>query len=361
MYIEMIKKGETTDCLTLLFTYPDESLYDTRFTAFAKKCRNNAQTLFGDNPLVNQRLEKELDVIYNTNTLDTFEMITEIVTLSKENGYPITLFGEEAGLLISYVLGISNVHPNQYGFFPTSSDIVLHKFEKEKNPVLTLAIAPPIQEWILPRLQTVFSAENYGEFEILKKEDSFYDPTFIDEFVCIDLLPISSLTTIRNLSLSTGFSYQKIPLDNERILGSLQKDICENELHWNISPEVPETLLDVAKYYAYAKCTSSSEKTFDSLKEIGDFVFRDTLFEKLIQLGIDNSVAFTLMRLWKKIDSYKEMLEKANAPSSLLQTYEQLSNLWSQASCLSRLNLLAMLKYYQLQYPTLFGNTIKIK
>ena len=89
------------------------------------------------------QVEKELGMIQDCGYAIDFLVMHEIALLSRELGYPTAMFGMEGGLIISYLLGISNIHPAQTGYSTTTSDIAIETAWSDCSFDFTMAIAEP--------------------------------------------------------------------------------------------------------------------------------------------------------------------------------------------------------------------------
>lgn len=115
----------------LFYSLPDDLAMNNEFDRIIKDCNSKANSEL--NHQIRERLKKEVDVIKETDNQSAICIIKAITDYSHELGYPVTLFGQEAGTVIMYLIGASNVHPNQIDtviFLPNSLSVI---FTKKKN------------------------------------------------------------------------------------------------------------------------------------------------------------------------------------------------------------------------------------
>lgn len=333
--------AETKDKMSfgdLFFTRPHCGESALRFKDFEAYCKKRAKEEFGDNELIAERLEAELDMIAQTGSTVTFEIVAEIAKLSRENGYPVCLFGEESGLIVMYLLGVSGIHPGQYDFSKTPTELYLHDVLEHSCVNITLAIAEPIRDMIVPQLNREFGSIRCSN----------------DDYLNIHLPPFDVIEKIGRLSQATKCHYSEIYLNDPRVLFDVQCDICEGSFEWENNCTVPETALDVARYYAFARCNTKPEKFYGLFRDVQKRIFRDSVFEELVSLGMEKFESYDLSNLFSKEPQREaeiEKLKEAGASRSLVFVFEMLGNLWCETACLSRVNAMVMLKYYEINYP----------
>lgn len=331
----------------LFFTRPDFGDCAIRFKDFEAYCKKRAAEEFGNNTIMLAQLEKELDMIDQTGSTIMVEIIAEIAKLSNESGYPVCLFGPESGLIVMYLLGISGIHPRQYEFSTVPSKLALNSVLDSNYFSVTLAIAEPVREQILPRLDKEFGDIDCGN------ED--YNRIF---------LPASdAIKEIGELSRKTGYSYSEINLENSQLLADVVNYICKEDLGWdnaeNLSPVHP---VDAARYYAFARCNAKDEKCHSLFSDVKNRVLRDTVYEELVELGFKDYEAYDMSKLRIRSPHRQQEIEKLTdmeAQPNLIYVFKELENLWSLAPCLSRINAMAMLRSYKHLDSELYNQIVK--
>ena len=89
----------------LFYTVPKDLVNCKEFEQIIASCRNRAKLEL--NNQIRKKLENEIKSIINTHNESEICIIKAITDYSRELGYPVTLFGEEAGTVIMYLIGAS--------------------------------------------------------------------------------------------------------------------------------------------------------------------------------------------------------------------------------------------------------------
>ena len=318
----------------LSFTRPDSSAAAARLNELEAYCRKRARDEFGDSEVIAERLERELDMIARTGSAVAFEIAREIAKLSDENGFPVCLFGDESGLLVMYLLGVSGIHPSRYDYSSTPTELYIRSVTEKRAVDITLAIAEPLREYICPRL-----TEKFGDIECND-----------EDYLKIHIPPCDALEKIGELSKALNYRYYDIVTDNAGVLNDAQREIFKNDLGWDEKHEKPRNTTDVARYYAFSRCFSKGEKSPALFSDVRKYVFRDDILEALKVAGYDGPQAYALMKLWlnpiKKEEDLK-LIESSLSPG-LIYIFKELGNQWSRAACISRVNVVSILTRLEL-------------
>lgn len=330
----------------LKFTAPDKMESAIWFRDFEQYCRKRAKEEFGEYSAITERLDKELKLISDMDAVFYFEILEEIAKFSNGMGYPVALEGEESGLLIMYLLGVSGIHPGKYEFSTTPTDLYIESVKKNGEMSFSLGFANPIRELIVPHLQ-----EEFGE---IKSDDNC--------FLEISLSEWTMLETVGKLSSLTGVHYSLVPIE-EYLLSAVQWwDICDKDLKWERENEyTPVTALSVAKHYAFARCNSNIGKSRNVFSDVNKYVLKDDMFKVLTECGIPSDKAYILSRNWLSDDEKEKevsLLKENGVPENAIYVFKVLHNQWSAATCLSRINFLAILRYYNFNYPDEYGRIV---
>ena len=104
----MIFKITSEDLFFNPATYENEELAADNV---AKICRERATEIYGEMRSVADRLEVELAMMRHTECGFLFMLLREIVRFSENLGYPIMATGNFSSSLISFLLGITNINP----------------------------------------------------------------------------------------------------------------------------------------------------------------------------------------------------------------------------------------------------------
>lgn len=168
----------------------------------------------------------------------------------------------------------------------------------------------------------------------------------------IELPDCKWLEKIGDAAKETGIDYRSIDIENPDLLHAVCDDICYSELKIERNFAYPETALELAKVYAYAVCDSETKERLDLVK---DYVFRDDIFNALNETNLCPQKVAALARNWskgeKKIKDI-ELMKQYGVPEEVIGVYRELGNHWSAASCLARMNIMLMEKYYESRRKT---------
>ncbi len=284
-----------------------------------------------DQTIISAQIQKELEIVKATDSAVAFLMMAEIAKLSEEQGYPAILLGNESGLIISYLLGISNVQPCQLGYSTIPSDIVYDEVLYKDELTFTLAIAEPVRKFVQGRMDRCFCYI----------EDNKYC------FKKIDLPDNSMLKTIGDRSKETGINYTDINLEDEKLIEAVNNDICRSDFNCEPYYPVPKNTLELARVFAYACCTTESKDNFTAIK---DYIFCGDIYEALKKTEISAGKIIQLIRNWctgEKKENVLKMFEEYGADEKMIDVYRELYNQWHATSSLARVNALIMLKYFE--------------
>ena len=312
------------------------------FMQLTELCRQRADEEFPldaahpENKNLIRQIERELQMIEKTDHAVTVLILKEIADLSREMGYPTTLFGAESGLIILYLLGISGIHPRQYHYSVIPSEMVCKRvldttFRESQSLSFTLAIAEPVREKVQRKLDQAFSG--------VRSLDHVYHK--------IGLPGCEGLEKIGNAAKESGIDYHSIDLEDPALLKAVCDDICRDDLKIERNFADPETTLDLARVYAYAVCYSETKDRFDFVK---DYVFRDDIFEALNETSMAPRDIVDFARNWSRGEDKTgviEVMSRYYAPQEMIDVYRKLENQWPASCCLARVNAMLMVKYYE--------------
>ena len=290
------------------------------------------------------QVEKELGMIQDCGYAIDFLVMHEIALLSRELGYPTAMFGMEGGLIISYLLGISNIHPAQTGYSTTTSDIAIETAWSDCSFDFTMAIAEPIRKQIHHRLDQRFG---------------MVDDRMVS-YSRIRLPQFHTLETIGELAAESGVSFADVDIDNPKLIESVYNDICNLKFPRKQCCSLPESTLELARIYAYACCGSEPKNDYSAVK---DFVFRDDIYKELVNdadlpIGEINGLSYNCSMGCKKAKDIK-ILIGYGVGERMISAYRKLHNQWYAAECLARVNMLLLIKYYSTDKN--MGNCEEIK
>lgn len=282
----------------------------------------------------------ELEMIEATDAAVAVLIIKEIADLSHEMGFPTELLGSESGLVICWLLGITNINPCQFSDSTIPSEMCCEQAfdgfcrgSQRDGLSFTLAIAQPVREKILHRLDRRFC----------------HISTLEHTFSSIHLPDYELLEKIGNYAKKTGVDYRGIDLGDPDLLKVVCDEICQGEPKITQNFDNPKTSLELARVYAYARCCSETKDRFDVVKY---FVFRDELYAALRKTSLCPIYAIRLARNWsrgeKKVEDI-ETLRRYELSPKRIEAYRELENQWPAAACLARVNAMLRVKFYERQ------------
>ena len=326
----------------LFYTVPKDLVNCKEFEQIIASCRNRAK--FELNNQIRKKLENEIKAIINTHNESAICIIKAITDYSHKLGYPVTLFGEEAGTAIMYLIGASNVHPKQINYSSFSSEYFINKLNNNEASY-TLAIAKPIRAKLQSMLNNKFAhIESYNE--IYKR---------------IDLPDFDSLEHIKKLfDLTKVNCFEQKHYNNA--ISTLYIDIFKDMFGKDYIPNSKITLDDLSKLYAYSMCCHNHDKCISYFSDLSKYLFRDNFYDTFTELGIDNEKAILLSYrgIWKRDKTGNiKYLEKRNASPNCLSCFKEFTNIWSKATCMSRINIMLALKWYEINYPDEYVKIVK--
>ena len=205
----------------LFYSAPRKSEIDKACDELFQICLRRADREFPRHPDYPKRngmipqVEKELRMIQDSELAFDLLVMHEIALLSKELGYPTAMFGIEAGLIVAYLLGISNVDPAQYRYSTLPSDMAIEYVYSEYLSSFEMRIAEPVRERIQRRLNQRFN------------ECDAYPRTYSR----IRLPELHQLEDIGNLSAEIGEDFYTVDLENPGLIERVNNDICEKHFH----------------------------------------------------------------------------------------------------------------------------------
>lgn len=231
----------------LFYSLPDDLAMNNEFDRIIEGCNSKANSEL--NHHIREQFKKEVDAIKETDNQITICIIKAITDYSHELGYPVTLFGEEAGTVIMYLIGASNVHPNQIEYSDFSSEFFISNLYK-KEGFFTLAITEPVRT----KLQSILN----DKFAHIKSSNEIYKR--------INLPNYDSLEQVKKLSDLTGVNcFEQQYFD---AINSLYIDIYKYMFGEEPNLEGAVSVNELNKLYAYNKCSHNHEKSIRYFNEL---------------------------------------------------------------------------------------------
>lgn len=155
------------------------------------------------------------------------------------------------------------------------------------------------------------------------------------------------LEKIGNYAEKTGVDYHEIDLEDPDLLKAAYEEICQGEPKVTQNFDDSRSSRELAKVLAYALCDSETKDRFDAVK---DYVFRDELYGTLRKNSFYPRDAIRLAHnqsMGEKKAEDIETLRRYKLSPEQIEAYRELGNQWSAAACLTRVNGMLMLKYYE--------------
>ncbi len=325
----------------LFYSFPDDLAMNNEFDRIIEGCNSKANSEL--NHQIRERLKKEVEVIKETDNQITICIIKAITDYSHELGYPVTLFGEEAGTVIMYLIGASNVHPNQIEYSDFSSEFFISNLYK-KEGFFTLAIAEPVRT----KLQSILN----DKFAHIKSSNEIYKR--------INLPNYDSLEQVKKLSDLTGVNcFEQQYFD---VINSLYIDIYKDMFGEEPNLEGAVCVNELNKLYAYNKCSHNHEKSIRYFNELSSYLFRDDFYKAFMDSDIysENAIFLAYRGIWKSDKAgYIKCLEENNVSPNCLSCFKEFTNIWSKATCMSRINVMLALKWYEIHFPEEYEKIVK--
>lgn len=325
----------------LFYSLPDDLAINDEFDKIIEECNSKANLEL--NHQIRERLKKEVEVIKETDNQSAICIIKAITDYSHELGYPVTLFGEEAGTVIMYLIGASNVHPNQIEYSDFSSEFFISKLYK-KEGFFTLAIAEPVRT----KLQSILN----DKFAHIKSSNEIYKR--------INLPNYDSLEQVKKLSDLTGVNcFEQQYFD---VINSLYIDIYKDMFGEEPNLEGAVCVNELNKLYAYNKCSHNHEKSIRYFNELSSYLFSDDFYKAFMDSDIysENAIFLSYRGIWKSDKAgYIKCLEENNVSPNCLSCFKEFTNIWSKATCMSRINVMLALKWYEIHFTEEYEKIVK--
>lgn len=321
----------------LFYSAPRKSEIDKAYDELIQICLRRADREFPRHPEYPERngmipqVEKELRMIHDNEIAFDLLVMHEIALLSKELGYPTAMFGIEAGLIVAYLLGISNVDPAKYGYSTLPSDMAIEYVYSENLSSFEMRIAEPVRELFQHRLN-----QRFNEYD-----------SYPSTYSRIRLPGFHELEEIGRLSAENGENFSQVYLEIPELIEKVNNDICKKHFRCEPYYSTPKSSLELARVYAYSRCWTDGKDNYEAVK---DYVFQDDIYGELRKSDDFCDDIFAIIRNWDK-GAEKELdiriLKDYEVDEKAIDVYRELGNQWDSASCLAEVNNLLLLKYFQ--------------
>ena len=316
----------------LVYSAPVREESEKAYEKLRTICLEELEKRFPGDKDTCDRVLFELDCYRLNKQIMELLILREIAAFSHENGFPVALPGKENKLVLFELLGVTEVQATKMDYVSPRDDMALA---------------------YLTEAETMF--EIHVVFGSVGSMESSEKHIIIQSFEALDC--------IGELAALTGVPYKTIDVAglhamcDPELLNALAADVIEQEFGWQPDAVRCYRLDDVARLYAFARC-NATEKTPEAYDRIMPYIFRDEVYTILFALGFPTPIALHLSRNWAKgteKEHNMEMMRRRGASPELLDAYERLFNQWAESSCLARVTVLAILKYYELHFPDAYA------
>lgn len=337
MRFEIAKPENNMSLGSLFYTLAMNPDGITEFNDIVAQCIDIANNELDS--FAKELLLKEIEEIEDNGYQMLICIAKTIIDISHRMGYPCMFYGTEAGTIIMQILlGKKNIQAYQY-----STDWFIDKMTKF-DFCITLAIAEPVRVYIQRELN-----EKYSN---IKSDDENYHR--------MSLPQNTNLKLIKELADKTGVSYTEIDPFKEKIIKALYEE--RHTILFGTNQELPKeiNLEELYRLFGFNVCHTDNNKSFAFFNEVKDYIFRDDFYDVFMysKMRARDALYYSYMGMWDKDKSISD-LEKYNIISEYKRPYYELENVWSKASCASRIDIELILMWYKIHFPNEYNEIVK--
>lgn len=356
MRFTVVSPGNHSTSGCLFFSLPKTEEIDRKADEVEAYCSQSLKRNFDSDKQIEKRLDYELNAMRTSQTSIYFLILKEIADCSKEYGYSIMTSGELCGSLIAYLLGLTDINPNEQICGKIDEELFWVKSNTEYKWDFSSFIASPIRPLIHSRLD-----KKYGS---TKGSSSLYQT--------IGLANLNWLSQIKLLNDKTSVyptgGYQDPQVLNKVLSGVVMNHLAAvKEMNYMNSDDEKSFLeslqsFEVHNFYelvrTYGYIYSSREtKSISDLTSQNCLIFRDDLFAILKEYGYpaDDAYEFCKYGLWSRDEQkeeYAALLAEDELPEPIIEQFEHTSHLWCKASCIERAKKLYTREWYAVYHAT---------
>lgn len=293
-------------------------------------------------PLWETGLSRELEKIGQNGTCFVWRVLIEISEFAKRKNLPVFFADSGAGLKMAYLLGLSKVVPpteekaayaaellafrnQQYSFTLWIPDELLAELES----ALAVALPSESQEGTMHKILLSCGgnmaqqlAKDWSDAKQLTEED-FEEPSFLQQ-----ILRSILENTLHNAQLWQA-EHPEADCAHEELL---------QKLLYNYTPK---SFQELVRLYGGIAGSFSVPKSMALFFEENHILLQDELCPALKELGIADDMIYDFAQrgVWstgKKRERYVAVLQEHHAEKSLMDAFAETRNLWSYASCATR-------------------------
>lgn len=402
MLFKITSAGNNSTCGDLFFTVPTPKAMESVVQEISELCQVRAGELYGGMNYASPRLEAELSMMRKTDTAFHFALLKEIADLSEREGYPVMPEGNLAGSMIAFLLGITSINPlpphyrchtadceffceenvetDLLGVDLTDKNCPLcgERMKKDGYNIAIEAVwgtednlqAPDFSMGIAAPIRSLIHNKLDSEFGFVDSDNALYKQlTLADSALC---------EKVGDLAKATGVSPNTAQYQDEvylRVLKNVADDLVDeltefkelghisDEYHVNGMSFAKElkgvTSCDfctLTKIYGYTNGSFSNPKALRNVYDPHFFTLRDDYFKALVSCGVPDEAALDLAKrgVWSLAEKRKEyfsILGQYDVPQALQEHFNCVTDLWSASACISRLQLMCAIAWYQINYP----------
>ena len=299
----------------------------------AHLCRERLSTIWKEDPMTRQKvsawLNIELERMRATRTAFHFLMLCEIVSYSREKGYPVVALGKLSGSVISYLLSITGRAPFEY----YTPETVWGLDANPISPDCTIGIAPQVRPLLQKHLDSCYGFTDCNR-------EMFRQIPLVDLDICVQLgvllQDIKKYPTVGDIDHIVCFHVAMDILTEfakEHGLDvSTIEEFCRSKT-WDLHA--------LSRLYAFTMGGFNDGSNLACLDDPKFFVTREEFYHYLLQYNIPVDVALEITKngVWatgSKRQKYNATLVSYHVPEFVMNYYSQVYNLWTMASCVDR-------------------------
>lgn len=405
MLFKITSAGNNSTCGDLFFTVPSPEAMESAVQEISELCRVRAGELYGGMNYASLRLEAELSMMRKTDTAFHFALLKEIADLSGREGYPVMPEGNLAGSMIAFLLGITSINPLPPHYRCHTADCGFFNEENVETDLLgvdltdknchlcgehmnkdgyNIAIeavwgtkdnpqAPDFSMGIAAHIRSLIHNQLDSKFGFVDSDKSLYKQlTLADSALCEKVGNLAKATgALPNANQYQNEVYSQVLKNTaDDMVGELNEfkksDSISEEYYVNGMSFVEELrgviscdFCTLTKIYGYIHGSFSNPKVLKNVYDPHFFTLRDDFFKALVSSGVPDEVALNLAKrgIWSLTEKRKEyisILEQYDVPQALQEYFDSVANLWSASACISRLQLMCAIAWYQINYPEEF-------
>lgn len=352
----------------IYYEVPDKSVVDDAQQMIEELCRQKLRTMYGVSSLGQERLNRELNNMAETETAFQYLLLKDIVDRSRAEHAPV--FCYDPGSLIPFLLGATPVNPlpphyrclncgyveevtgikDGYDLLPKTCPVCGNDLDRDGHDCSDClywtnfrkrkrrpSLAVHITDTVFLDLQKVL----FSKYSKLPSSEGIYQD--------IELEVSESVSKISQLSGITSVEYQSCDVHDKEIWKDIAKSSFE-QMAEEVSIDLPSKTespdSSVCSFYKLFRVWAFCRGTFtDNVAPV--YVMKDEIEEALRESGLpDVEAAFLAHRAaWGKAEALEEV------PPHLRDGMRPIINVWSKGACISKMLSEYSLRWYEKYFP----------